>query len=262
MVVTGIIPIVGRIDFVDNIMGGTAKELSALGTRLNVSIATNGDDIWNGTATTIPIPPDAGQQMQVVSTSANDDGSPVNTGIQTLLIHYLDNSGTDQEETITMNGTTLVLTAATNIRFVQELHAMTVGSNGSAVGTITISQAGAPATVYSAISPGKNRSDNTARMVPANKILLIRSWSCSAGNTTKDNAADIRLRITVHHGLLISRVFQEADNSIAFSSSTFKTLEPPFPVPAFGIIKCTSYAPAVGANVQASWQGILLPAPT
>ncbi len=260
MVVTGLIPGIGHIDFADSISGGTSEELSAFGSRSAVSTATNGDDIWVGTATTLPIPPDAGEQMQVVSTSALDNGG--GTGIRTLDIHYIDANGAAKEEIITMNGITAVSTVATNIRFVQEIHAFTVGSNGVAVGTITIFQSGAPATVYTQISPGFNRSLNTARMVPANKVLLIRSWSCSGGAAAGGKTADIRLRITSHHGSLIARVFQGQDNFIIFNTGIFKTFEPPIVVPAFGIVKCTSYATVGGADVQASWFGILLTAPT
>lgn len=261
MVVTGLIPSAGKIDFLDNIEGGTAQELTALGSRLSVSAATNGDDIWSGTATTLPIPPDAGEQMEVVSTSVNDDGSPLGTGIQTLLIHYIDASGVDKEETITMDGTTNVTTVATNIRFVQEIHALTVGSNGAAAGTITIFKSGVPATAYSQINPGHNRSSNTARMVPSNKVLIIRSWSCSGGASAGGKTADIRIRVTSHHGTLLPRVFQGQDNFTVFNTGIFKTFEPPIAVPAFGIVKCTSYASVGGADVQASWQGILVPAP-
>jgi hypothetical protein len=261
MVVTGLIPSAGRIDFIDNIEGGTSQDLSGFGFRLSISNATNGDDIWDGTAATLPIPPDVGEQMQVVSTSANDDGAPAGTGVQTIDLHYIDANGLEQEETIIMNGVGVVPTVALNIRFVQEIHALTVGTNGVAAGTITISQFGAPATVYSQIPPGFNRSTNTARMVPSGKVLIIRSWSCSGGASAGGKTADIRLRTTSHHGSLIARVFQGQDNFTVFNTGIFKTFEPPIVVPAFGIVKCTSYATVAGADVQASWFGILVSTP-
>lgn len=259
MTVTGLIPSIGRIDFIDNIEGGTAQELSAFGFRSNVSAAVNGDDIWPGTATTLPIPPDVGEQMQVVSTSALDNGG--DTGIRTLDIHYIDANGEAKEEVITMNGITAVPTVATNIRFVQEIHAMTVGTNGVAVGTITISQFGAPATVYSQITAGFNRSLNTARMVPVNKALIIRSWNATGGASAGGKSADIRLRITAHHGILLPRVFQGQDNVLTFNSGAARIFEPPIVVPAFGIVKCTAYASVGGTDCQASWFGILVPTP-
>lgn len=73
MAVKGILSTVNEIQrFIDDVTGGITTPLYAEGFRTSISNATNGDDIWTGTATTIPIPPSAGQQMQVVSTSAND----------------------------------------------------------------------------------------------------------------------------------------------------------------------------------------------
>ncbi len=269
MVVIGIIPVLGEIQrFTDSIMGGIAQPLEAYGFRASISAGVNGDDIWVGTATTIPIPPAAGQQMQVVSTSAADDGSPAGTGIQTLDIHYIDITGAEKEETITMNGVTPVLTVATNIRFVQDIHALTIGTNFAAVGTITISPAGIPATVYSQISAGMNRALNSARMVPAGKNLIIRSFNASGGAAAGGKAADIRLRSTSHHGLLLpvspNPVFLLEDNFLSFNSGTNRVYgdDTPIIIPALAIVKCTAFATVGGADVQSSWRGILVPAPT
>ena len=117
---------------------------------------------------TYALPPAAGTQMSVVSTSANDDAA--GTGIRTIDIHYLDADLTDQTETVTMDGTTPVLTVATNIRFIQCMHMVTYGSGKAAAGTIT---AYVGAQNYSEISTGKVRCASSMRMVPAGKRLLV-----------------------------------------------------------------------------------------
>lgn len=266
MVIKGLLPNIGEVQrFVDDISGGAAQPLEAAGFRSSISNATTGDDIWTGTATTIPIPPSAGQQMQIVSTSANDDGSPVSTGILTLDIHYIDANGLEKEESITMNGVTPVLTVATNIRFVQDIHTLTVGTNLAAVGTISISPAGIPATVYSTITPGMNRALNSARMVPVNKVLIIRTFNASGGAAAGGKSADIRIRTTSHHGILLpvspNPVFLLEDNFLSFNSGTSRIYgdDNPIIVPALAIVKCTAFASAAGSDVQASWRGILVP---
>lgn len=260
MVVTGILPSTETPLFTDSISSGTIETLRGFGYRLSISTASAGDDVWPGTATTLPIPPDAGEQMQLVSTSASD--AAAGTGAQTIVVHYLDASGNEKEELITMNGVTPVLTVATNIRFVQEMHVITAGSNLLAVGTITISAAGAPATVYTQIQPQTNQSLNTARMVPAGKLLIIEYFNASGGAAAGGKSADIRLRATSHGALLTPRLFHFIDNFLAFNSGTAREYEKtPIFVPAFGIVKCTAYATSGGADVQASWGGKLIPTP-
>lgn len=260
MTITGILPVSGVQDLIiDSLSGGSARPLQGFGFRVSISNVVNGDDVWPGTATTLPIPPDAGEQMTVVSTSASDTAA--GTGVRTIMIHYLDASGNPQTETITTNGVTGVNTVAVNIRFVQDIHALTVGSNGLAVGTVTIATTGTPTNIYTQIQPGTNRSLSTARMVPLGKVLVIRSFSASGGAAAGGKSADIRLRITSHHGLLLARVFQFQDNFLAFNSGTFRTYDPPIIVPAFTIVKCTAYATAAGSDVQSSWNGVLIPTP-
>lgn len=268
MVLKGLFPNIGEIQhFVDDISGGVAKPLEAVGFRSSISNATNGDDIWTGTAITIPIPPSAGQQMQVVSTSVADDGAPVGTGVLTLDIHYINANGLEKEEYITMNGLTPVPTVATNIRFVQDIHTLTVGTNLAAVGTISISQFGAPTTVYSTITPGMNRALNSARMVPAGKVLIIRSFNMSGGAAAGGKSADIRLRSTSDHGAILpvspNPVFLVEDNFLSFNSGTSRIYgdNNPIIIPALAIVKCTAFASAAGSDVQASWRGILVPTP-
>lgn len=256
MVTTGILPSGDEQDYVDSISSGIAIGLRGFGFRSNISAAVNGDDIWLGVATTLPIPPDAGEQMQLQSSSASD--SAAGTGARTVNVHYINAAGAMKDEIVTMNGVTPVLTVATNIRFVQEIHTVTAGSNLLAVGTITISTAAVPATVYTQIGPGTNQSLNTARMVPAGMVLLITAFNCSGGAAAGGKSADIRLRSTSHGRLSTPRLFHFLDNALIFNSTASKTYEKPLVIPSLAIVKCTSYASAGGADVQASWEGFLI----
>ena len=256
--IVGLLPLGGiEVNFRDDLSTGKAQLINGFGSRTSVSTATNGDDVWTGTATTLPIPPDGGEQMTIVSTSVEDANGK--TGVTSVTVLYLDAIGTVKQETITMNGKTPVNTVATNIRFVQELHTNTTGSNLLAVGTITVYRTGSATTIYNQIEPGTNQSLNTARMVPVGKVCLIWGFNCSAGG---GKSADIRLRSTCHNGILFPRIFHFMDNAFLLDNGADRSYRTPKVFPEFSIIKVTSYANTGGANVQASWEGILLDAPT
>lgn len=263
MSITGLLPPTQFLPYTDSIVAGPVEYFAAQGTRSNVTTATNGNDIWSGTATTLPIPPSAGEQMTIVSTSVNDDSG--NTGINTIEIHYLDANGNEQAETITMDGTTPVNTTATNIRFVNDFYAESVGTAGGAVGNIIIYKFGAPATIYSQINPGHFKHSNTARMVPKDKVCLIESFVVSGGAAAGGKSAQINLKVTSHHGILFSvspnPVFQKEAVILVFNSAQVIKFETPVLVPAFAVIKCTSYATVGGADIAANWYGKLVSAP-
>lgn len=261
MSLIGILPFDGKsIKFKDNISSGEVVQLRAFGFRNSISAAVTGDDIWTGTATTLPIPPDAGEQMQVVSTSAND--TLAGTGAQVVMVHYIDHNGNEQSEMVNMNGVTPVLTVAADIRFVQRIHTVQAGNTFLAAGTITISKAGTPAQIYTQVLSGTNESLNTSRMVPAGKTLLIDSFNASGGAAAGGKSADIRLRITATHGILHPRLFHFKDNFLAFNSATARRYdENPITAPSLSIVKCTAYATAGGADVQASWTGKMIDNP-
>lgn len=81
--------------------------------------------------------PASAMQMEVVSSNAND--SSAGTGTRTVRLTYYDGSMNGPlTEDITLNGTTAVATAATNIRFIEKMETLTVGSNGTNVGTISL----------------------------------------------------------------------------------------------------------------------------
>lgn len=234
------------------------SDLRVFGIRLNVAAATNGEDVWEGTASTIPTPAAAGEQMTVKSTSTSDGPDPA-TGIQVIEIEYLDNNGLAQSETLTMNGTTEVDSVATNIRYIQEICAISVGSNGAAVGTISIYKKGAASTIYSTISPGNNCCLNSSKMIPANNQLRIKNFSVSGADAATGQTINLILRSTSRDGVLTSGIFQPIDSILVYNSGMYREYFTSLTIPAFAIIKVTAYASTTGQDVQASWEGILIP---
>lgn len=121
-----------------------------------------------GTAYTEPA---AETQMEFVSSSASD--AAAGTGTRTLRFTYYDGSLNGPfTEDITMNGVTAVPTVATDIRFVESIESLTVGSNTTNVGTITMRLISAGATVGTlAVDDGKTHW--THHYVGAGRICKI-----------------------------------------------------------------------------------------
>jgi len=231
--------------------------LESIGEREAVAVVTGGEDIWRGGTSTIPIPNQiTGEQMTVISTSANDTSD--GTGARIVHIHYLDNNWAEQTEAITLAGLSEVDTVATNIKFIQSIHVTSIGSNGVAVGDIKIYKKGDNTLVYNIIKAGGNMSLNISRMIPANKTFYLTVWQCSS---TAGKPIFVRLRSTDHHGVLYdggSPIFIFKDSASVQDSTYVRKFNNPIKIPAKSIIKATAWATQAGGNISASWEGILV----
>jgi len=224
------------------------------GRREALSTATNGDDLWEGTATTLDYPDQSvGEQCTVVSTSVND--TLAGTGVQKVDIHYLDASGNPQHETISMNGTTPVNTVATNIRFIQYMHTSQGAFGVLAAGDIRLYRTGDATRVYQIIKQGGNMTLNTARMVPLGKNFYLQNIQASAASNKPIN---IRFRATCDQdgtltpGIFIfNQIYELQDSAIPENIVT------PRKFPALCIIKGTAYSSTAGGQASLSWEGFI-----
>ncbi len=227
---------------------------SAMGERESMAAASvNGEDIWRGTATSIPTPPAGGEQMTVVSSSNADNGATA-TGVITLRIHYLDASGDEQTEDITMNGTTGVNTVATDIRFVNDMYTLTKGSNGVAEGTIDIHQLGSSSTIYNMIHLGGNKSLVPHRMIPAGHVLILKGWQCSEAQGRR---IAFRIRSTDMYGTLITGVFCFKDTFYTKQGAS-GWLPLNIPIPALSILKVSGWPDQSASEGSCGWRGELI----
>lgn len=152
------------------------------------------DDISELGVNIIPLPTVA-TAMEVVSDSTADDGSPVGSGARIIEIHGLDSNWNEINELVTMDGTTAVDLSNTYIR-INNMHVMSVGTNGMAVGTISLQTDGA-GTTWNKISAGGNMSLQCHFTIPANKNGFIVGWVGGAITTKKDTIARIVLQAKV-----------------------------------------------------------------
>lgn len=100
-----------------------------IGRRTNTPLT---NEILSNTSVVYP----TGEQCRIVSTSIED--SSAGTGAQKVIIQYFTSSWEYKSEIVTMDGTTPVDTVEIDIYRIQRFMVIKVGSNKSAVGTITL----------------------------------------------------------------------------------------------------------------------------
>jgi len=205
--------------------------------------------IWpNGVFT---IPDVAGVQMSLVSTSADDDETGTNARI--VEVHYLDADLNSQDEFVTMQGLTPVLTQATDIRFINCMHIHEWGDEPVAAGIVT---ANVGATTYSQIAVGDTRCASSARMVPNGKRLFVAGMVAGATSGTAASGVKVRIATSAFEGhnyvyplaLIPGGAVGLQDNSVTFTQPI------PLPIPAGAVVAMTVTADKA-AEVTASWFG-------
>ncbi len=238
--------------------------MSAMGERINVGTTVAGEDIWRGndlsntpaapaSTTSIPDPDPAGEQMTFISESDADNGATA-TGILTIRIHYIDDAGLEQIHDLIMNGVSGVDTIPTNIRYINDVYALTVGSNGVAAGNIRWYKKGAATIVYGMIAAGGNKSLVPHRMVPAGKTLILKGWHAEEG---KGQRVNVRIRSTDMNGILIPGVYCFKDTAFVNQSALGELpLRPK--IPALSIVKVSGWAVLAAGDVGCSWWGELI----
>ena len=155
----------------------------------NEDIDTAADeDIWtNGGTYTFPT---GAETLNVVSDDANDDDG--DTGARTIRIIGLDASFAEQTETVTLNGTSNVVTANSYLR-VNRAQIVTAGSSGHNEGTVTLTQSSS-ALVLAGITPTNNQTQLALYTVPDGYTCYLRSVAVFAG---KQAAASVTFSLFV-----------------------------------------------------------------
>lgn len=112
----------------------------------------------------------SGQRAQVASTSAND--SSLGRGIQKVKITFFDTNWILSSEVVTTNGTTPVLTDATNIFRIEAFEAFQTGVGQFAEGTITLRDL-TGTDLFAQIDPHYTTFNRTLHFVAPGNIATI-----------------------------------------------------------------------------------------
>jgi len=151
-------------------------------------------------------------QIKVSSTSANDTAA--GTGARTVTVSGLDESYSEAEETVSLNGQTEVLTNTTFIR-VFRAFVETAGSSGTAAGNIYMGNGvvsgGVPATVYAKILLGENQT-------------LMAVWTVPAGYTGYLTKIDVGTGTSNINQYIKARIIQRSFGGV-FRTATKITLQ-------------------------------------
>ncbi len=117
--------------------------------------------------------------VEVVSDSAADDADPAGTGAWTVTINGLDSNWDQISETVSLNGTTAVVTTQGFLR-INSVEVATTGSGTTNAGNITLRDAGA-GTTRSYIAAARGRAETGAISVPRDHTFIGSGWYVTAG---------------------------------------------------------------------------------
>jgi hypothetical protein len=226
----------------------------------NGDVGTSEEDIWGIGG--VYVYPTSAQQMEVVSTSVEDDiltaGSVAGTGVHKVKIGYLDNTYAAQTEEVTLNGTVAVLTVATNILRVNSIRVSVAGTGNKAAGLITIRNKTDHTTVYRSIAVGLTRGREMVYTVPLGKTLYITSIVVSSGYSTvgknvrwtaRANLDDVNMTI-LPVGLMMP-YFEVQTQDSAF----YREFEIPLKVPATCDLKLSAISDSNNSVCAAAIRG-------
>jgi hypothetical protein len=188
-----------------NITGHTAW--SKIGYNSSVDSAAQ-EDIWAAGGTYVW--PTGEMGMELLSSSIEDDpikaDLAIGTGVHAVTIFYLNAAGVEKSEDVTLNGTGVVATVATDIKRVNAFRSKTVGTAGKAVGNISLRHI-SDSPVYGQISAGYTRARTSAYTVPAGKTLYITSANFSSIGAASGKDVIFTLRATYDDKALALRAF-------------------------------------------------------
>lgn len=256
-------------DFLLEIQKGNVaghKIMRGIGERNNIGTTTTGEDLWLGndlsstpsapaSTTKIPVPADAGEQMSIISESANDTAA--GTGIRTLTITYIDGSGNEQTTTVIMGGLTEVDLTPSDVRFIQDIQALTVGSTGAAAGNIRIYKKTDNTLVYSMVAIGGNQSLVPHKMVPLGKTLHLKMWTAAE---VRGKRMFVRLRADCNNATppIRQQGVYLFKGTLGLNGNPSGLVPLAYTIPELAIVKVSAFAVAVAGEASVHWWGVLV----
>jgi hypothetical protein len=210
-----------------------ARPFAAFGERVTSGSVVE-DVLWEtGMPGSLTVP-DA-VQMTLVSS---------NTDTRRLKIAYLDGDLNERVETVTLNGTTPVLTTATDVRFINSVYSL----DGSAARTVTITSGGVQ---FARINSGDVQFNQAVYRTPAKRRLMVTSLYAGSASASSDSRVVVKFETTFFNGdSFAAQGFLHPVGGIALQDGAATLSFDPFPIPAGEIIaftlKCDKAADVVG----------------
>lgn len=202
--------------------------------------------IWDG-ANDYPFPSSA-SQLDVQSDDVNDTSD--GTGARTVTIQGLDSNWSSIEETLSLNGTTPVITSASFLR-VFRAWVNTAGSGSTAAGEITIENTGVV----------------IAKILVGNNQTLMCVYTIEAGCTgytmgahaSVDSGKSVELTFKVRDNSITDSVFRSKEIIQLYQTNTHTAPFVPTILPEKTDIKIQGLASGAGTAIGVSFNLILVP---
>ena len=198
------------------------------------------------------------ETMEIVSTSDEDGGAGGDTGLLTLLIQGVDNTGAAIQEIVTLNGTTDVTTSNSYLR-VNSMIGLTVGSTDSNVGNVTAT-ATTSSTIQDKMGAVEGISQASHYTVPLGKRLFLYQIEFNGAKTSGGSQPVLELRGRARAGgagnCFIQLFDKRMDTSIADELDVVAPL--PSVLPARTDIRITCETDQNNTETRSRMYGILV----
>ncbi len=225
-------------------------------------IQTTDTDIWSRADATptqqIWLAPTAARIHALVSDSANDTAA--GTGLRTVRVYGLKTWATSEtSEVVTMNGTTPVNMADSYV-IIYRMVALTWGTTGPNVGTITATAA-TDNTVTAVIMPGDGQTEMAIFGVPSTQTFFLKRWGVEIDKTSAAAVTvDFQFVVNPSPATLTTAFIRKLDFSLqsngTSSSSRYYDIPPAYPGPC--IIKIQASASAADTDAKSGFDGYLV----
>lgn len=228
-------------------------------------IQTTATDIWSRADATptqqIWVAPTTARQHNIVSTSTDDDGSPVGVGARTIRIWGLTSWSTaESSEDITMDGTSNVLTASSYV-IIHRMKVLTAGNTSINVGTITATAA-TDASVTAVILPNEGQTQMAIYGVPSTQSFYITKIYASLNDATASSRVDIRFYVNespnvspLNVRFILKGTFELSNQGSSYVDHTY---EPPFRINGPCIVKLQGISNSADEDVSGGFDGYLV----
>lgn len=203
----------------------------------------------------IYVPPTAGMQLEIVSTSDEDAAgfgvNPAGTGVHRVAILYLDSNYVEQTEEVNLDGTTVVTTTSTDILRVNDFRSLPspIGATKAAVGTIDLRHL-ANTPIYAEIAPTKNEAPQTFYTVPAGHTVYINLLLCGGGNALGNRFMRFIFSETNYRGVNSNGVWYDYGYWATQDGSIVIPLDSVAPIPEKVDIRLNAVSDSATANAQ------------
>jgi hypothetical protein len=182
-----------------------------------------------------------------VKSSDNTQDKAGGTGALKVKITYLDSTYAEKSEEVTLNGTTAVDTAATDILRINDFFVSSAGSGGKPVGNLSLLDKATGVITYGYITAGFTHARNSSYTVPLGKTLYITQFVCGYGYShNSTHYGRIYARANYHDDTLVAGIFYPYTEVVVSNNSLLVPLSLPIKLPERVDIKISVLADYAG----------------